>query len=146
MKRTSPWTSYGQNGSNRIGVGTGWSEHEVRFAANRTAIDGRITIFLGGALPAGATLDFQPISWKRIQRDSSAELSVDVGNIIFDGGQTVGVKKWRPEDLRQEGDYWYSGDTWQVKLYSKENPGGRYKSIELALRRHIVDQAANRRL
>jgi hypothetical protein len=141
MKRTAPWTSYGQSGSNRIEVGTGWSERQVRFAANRTADDGRITIFLGGALSAGATLDFQPVSWKLVERDSSAELSVDVGNIIFDGGRAVGVKKWRPEDLRQDGDYWYNGDTWQVKLYSKRNPAARHESIELALRRHIVDQS-----
>ncbi len=73
-------------------------------------------------------------------RDASAELSVDVGNVIFDGGRAVGVKKWGPEDLRQEGDYWYGGDTWQVKLYSQGNPAERHKSIELALRRHIVDQ------
>ncbi len=140
MKRTAPWTGYGQSGSNRIEVETGWTEHQVRFAATRTAEDGRITIFLGEALPAGATLDFQPVSWKLVQRDSSSELSVDVGNLIFDGGRTVGVKKWKPEDLRQEGDYWYCGDTWQVKLCSQGNPAERYQSIELALRRHIVDQ------
>jgi hypothetical protein len=68
-------------------------------------------------------------------------LSVDVGNLLFDGGRAVGVKKWRPEDLRQEGDYWYSGDTWQVKLYSQGNHAAGHKSIELALRRHIVDQS-----
>lgn len=140
MKRSAPWNSYGDGGSKAIKVGAGWTEHEVRFKANRTADDGRITIFLGGALPAGATLDFQPISWKRLGQNSSAELSVDVGNVIFDGGQAVGVKKWKAEDLRQEGDYWYSGDTWQVKLYSEGNPAQRHKSIELALRRHIVDQ------
>ena len=140
MKQAAPWTSYGEGGSNPIKVGADWTGQEVRFKANRTADDGRITIFLGGALPAGATLDFQPVSWKQIRRDSSAELSVDVGNVIFDGGQAVGVKKWKLEDLRQEWDYWYSGDTWQVKLYSKGNPAERHKSIELALRRHIVDQ------
>ena len=140
MKQAAPWTSYGEGGSGPIAVGAGWTEHEVRFKANRTADDGRITIFLGGALPAGATLDFQPVSWKQIRRDSSAELSVDVGNIIFDDGQAVGVKKWKPEDLKQEGDYWYCGDAWQVKLYSKGNPAQRHRSIELALRRHIVDQ------
>ena len=140
MKQSAPWNSYGDGGSSPIKVGAGWTGHEVRFKANRTADDGRITIFLGGALPAGATLDFQPVSWKQLQQNSSAELSVDVGNIIFDGGQAVGVKKWKAEDLRQEGDYWYCGDTWQVKLYSKGNPAQRHKSIELALRRHIVDQ------
>jgi len=68
-------------------------------------------------------------------------LPVDVGNIIFDGGRAVGIKKWRPEDLQQEGEYWYSADTRQVKLCSKGNPAERHKSIELALRRHIVDQS-----
>jgi hypothetical protein len=63
MKRTAPWTGYGQNGANRIEVGTGWSEQQVRFVANRTAEDGRITVFLGGALPTGARLDFLPVSW-----------------------------------------------------------------------------------
>ncbi|MCX5644206.1 MAG: hypothetical protein NTZ17_05915 [Phycisphaerae bacterium] len=140
MKQSAPWTSYGEGGSSPIEVGAGWADHEVRFQANRTADDGRITIFLGGALPAGATLVFQPVAWTQIRRDSSAELSADVGNIIFEGGQAVGVKKWRPEDLQQEGDYWYCGDTWQVKLYSQGNPAERHKSIELALRRHIVDQ------
>jgi hypothetical protein len=141
MKRGAPWTSYGASGSKRIEVATGWSEEDVRFAANRTAEDGRITIFLGGVLPAGAVLDFQPVAWQLVRPDASAELAVDVGNIIFDGGTSVGVKKWRPEDLRQEGDYWYSGDTWQVKLCSRGNPAGWHRSIELALRRHIVDES-----
>ena len=140
MKQSAPWTSYGQSGSRPIEVGAGWTDHEVRFKANRTAADGRITIFLGGALPAGATFSFQPVSWKQIQRDSSVELSLDVGNIIFDDGEGVGVKKWRLEDLKQEGDYWYDAETWQVKLYSKRNPAELHRSIELALRRHIVDQ------
>jgi hypothetical protein len=140
MKQSAPWTSYGDGGSRSMAVGGDWTDHEVRFKANHTADDGRITLFLGGALPAGATLDFQPVAWKQIRRDSSAELSVDVGNIIFEGGQAVGVKKWKAEDLKQEGDYWYGGDTWQVKLYSQGNPAERHKSIELALRRHIVDQ------
>jgi hypothetical protein len=141
MKPSSPWTSYGQGGATRIEVGTEWADHEIRFQATRTAADGRITIFLGGTLPAGAVLSFQPVAWKQMQRDSSAELAVDVGNLLFDGGQSVGVKKWRLADLQQDGDYWYDGDTWQVKLYAQANPAQLHKSIELALRRHIVDQS-----
>ena len=45
-----------------------------------------------------------------------------MGNIIFDHGRSVGVKKWRREDLKQPGDYWYSGADWQVRLYSERNP------------------------
>ncbi|MHB1037470.1 MAG: right-handed parallel beta-helix repeat-containing protein [Pirellulales bacterium] len=83
-----------------------------------------------------------PGDWHREAGDTwaTADLPVDVGNIIFDHGQSAGVKRWRPEDLRQPGDYWYSGDTRQVKLVSKQNPAEAHRSIELALRRHIVDQ------
>jgi len=140
MKQTTPWTRYGEGGSSAIEVGAAWTEHEVRFQANHTADDGRITFYLGGALPAGAVFSFQPVSWKWLPRDSTAELSVDVGNIIFDSGKAVGVKKWTPEDLQQDGDYWYDGNMWQVKLYSTRNPAEVHPSVELALRRHIVDQ------
>jgi len=139
-KESAPWPTYGDSRSARIQVGSNWTDCEVRFKAARTAADGRITIYLGGALPAGATFSFHPVSWNRFRRNSAAELSVDVGNIIFDHGKAVGVKKWKPEDLKQQGDYWYCGDTWQVKLYSTRNPAELYKGIELALRRHIVDQ------
>ena len=140
MRQSAPWTSYGPSEPGSIAVETDWAERQVRWTADRTADDARITVFLGGALPAGATLDLEPLSWKRIERDASAELAVDVGNVIFDGGQAVGVKKWRLEDLRQDGDYWYGAATRQVTMYSKGNPARRHESIELALRRHIVDQ------
>jgi hypothetical protein len=71
---------------------------------------------------------------------SAAQLSLDVGNIVFDHGKAVGVKKWRPEELLRQDDYLYCGDARQVKLYSRQNPAELYKSIELALRRHIIDQ------
>lgn len=72
--------------------------------------------------------------------DDAGMLTVDVGNIIFDQGKAVGVKKWKPEDLKQPGDYWYDAQTGQVVLYEENNPAELYKSIELALRRHIIDQ------
>lgn len=67
-------------------------------------------------------------------------LSVDVGNIIFDHGQATGVKKWNEAELRREGDYLYEARSRQVKLRSDANPATRHQSIELALRRHIIDQ------
>ena len=45
-----------------------------------------------------------------------------MGNVIFDHGRSVGVKKWRREELKQPGDYWYSNADWQVRLYSERNP------------------------
>ncbi len=80
--------------------------------------------------------------WATAKLDpSSQDLALDVGNIIFDRGKSVGVKKWQPDDLKKEGDYWYDAATWQVKLVSERNPAEVHASLELALRRHIVDQS-----
>ena len=123
------------------GSGRNGASITSRFQANQTADDGRLTSPSAASLPSGATFEFQPVSWQRSQPSSAEELNVDVGNIIFDHGRSVGVKKWRREDLKQPGDYWYSGADWQVRLYSERNPAEIHQSIELALRRHIVDQS-----
>jgi hypothetical protein len=140
MNQSPPWKSYGSRGAGGFDISAEWSDCTARFKATKTAKDGRITVFLGGALPAGATFGFQPVAWKRLRCDEVSLLTVDVGNIIFDHGKSVGVKKWKPADLKQPGDYWYDGANWRVKLYSEKNPAELHKSIELALRRHNVDQ------
>jgi len=140
MRSTRPWTSYGGSQQGGLAVGADMGEHSVRFRATTTADDARITLFLGGALPAGSTLLFQPGKLAELRCNQAQPLDVDVGNIIFDQGAATGVKKWRQEDLRQQGDYWVDALTWQVKLFSATNPAERHKSIELALRRHIIDE------
>jgi hypothetical protein len=141
MRESAPWTNYGHGTLPKIEVGPDWTDGVVLCQATRSADDGRITIFLGGMLPEGSLFSLQPVSWKRLQCTSSEELSLDVGNIIFDRGKSVGVKKWKPVDLKKQDDYWYCGETWQVKLVSERNPAEVHESLELALRRHIVDQS-----
>ena len=88
-----------------------------------------------------------PSDWRRLQDglwatiDSEESLAVDVGNIIFDHGVAVGIKKWSRAELEQPGDYFYDPETRSVLLRSEGNPANRYRSIELALKRHIVDQS-----
>ena len=144
MKQSPPWPAYAGQTGLAARIGSDWVTYRVRFLSTQTAEDGRLTISLGGALPSGATFDFEPLSWQRFQPSSAEEVGVDVGNIIFDHGQSVGVKKWQREDLKHPGDYWYSGADWQVRLYSERNPAEIHRSIELALRRHIVDQSGAR--
>ncbi len=139
MKQSAPWTQYGKDNAPQLEVGPNWTDCVVRFKVTQAADDGRITIFLGGTLPKDSVFSFQPVSWRRLRRDA-AELSIDVGNILFDHGKAVGVKKWKLADVKRQGDYCYCGDTWQVKLYSSRNPAQLYRSIELALRRHIIGQ------
>jgi cephalosporin-C deacetylase-like acetyl esterase len=101
----------------------------------------------------GSVAADRPTDWERIGEhlwatpplgapsSQANPLSVDVGNIIFDHGKSTGVKRWSEADLHREGDYYDDARTKQVKLRSDDNPATHYRSIELALRRHIIDQS-----
>ncbi|MCY3022935.1 MAG: hypothetical protein NTW87_28495 [Planctomycetota bacterium] len=141
MKESAPWTGYAASDA-ALAIGTEWGEHTVRFHASQTAKDARLTLFLGGALPAGATLLLQPGKLVEAKCSQPMPLSADVGNIVFDQGKATGLKKWSVADLRQDGDYFYDARAWQVTLRSNANPATLYRSIELALSRHIIDQSA----
>lgn len=60
-------------------------------------------------------------------------ISRDVGNLIFDSGQSCGVKVWNQTNLDTQGKFWYDGLGNKVKLYSTINPAIFYNgSIECA--------------
>ena len=140
MKRAAPWTAYGTTTPDSPAITTEWKDYRIRFRCYRTADDARIAFFLGGVLPAGATLDFQPGVLAEARCNQPVPLDVDVGNIIFDHGKVIGVKKWRHADLKTPGDYWYNAAAWQVKLCSPANPATLHSSVELAMKRHIIAQ------
>ena len=140
MKNGPPWTAYATPETPLPALGTNWTAHTLRFFARQSATDARLTVFLGGALPADTTLLLRPERWVQARCNQASPLSVDVGNIIFDHGKTTGVKKWREADLRRDGDYFYDALSWQVKLRSDQHPATRHQSIELALRKPIIDQ------
>ena len=140
MKSGPPWTAYAATETVLPSLGTNWAEHTLRFHARQSATNARLTLFLGGVVPANTTVLLRPERLTPARCNQTIPLSVDVGNIIFDQGKATGVKKWREADLRQEGDYLYDARTWQVRLRSDAPPATRHSSIELALRRHIIDQ------
>ncbi len=67
-------------------------------------------------------------------------LEADVGILILDHGAKWGVKKWSLADLKAPLDYWYDAASKRVFVACDANPASRFKSIELALTRHIVNQ------
>jgi len=85
--------------------------------------------------------------WRRLEgglwatKDSQGLLPVDVGNMIFDDGAAVGVKKWSRAELQEPGDYFYDPAVRCVLLRSNGNPASQYRSIELALKKHIISQS-----
>lgn len=87
-----------------------------------------------------ATLRMSPRSFsEEIGTDDTGP--VDIGNIIFDHGSECGTKKWRCEDLHQNGDFWYDPTACQVWLYWDVPPYTKHRSIELALGRYIIDES-----
>ena len=140
MRNGPPYSAYAAAASPPPSIGAVWTDCEVLFRAGQTAAGARLTLYLGGILPDGAVLEFRPGALERVRCSQTAPLDADVGNVIFDDGVATGVKKWSEADLRAEGDFFHDAQTWQVKLRCETNPAVRYRSIELALTRHIVNQ------
>jgi hypothetical protein len=63
----------------------------------------------------------------------------EVCNLVFDDGASCGTLRWQLDDLRQTGDWYYSGFGKQhvggdiLYLYAPSNPGAAYKKIECVL-------------
>ena len=93
-----------------------------------------------GSVPRDQTAEWRAVG-EKLWAAAGGLPAVDVGNIIFDHGRAVGVKKWRREDVRRPLDYWYDAKTNQVLLGAERNPAEEYRSIEFALKRHVVNQS-----
>jgi len=88
------------------------------------------------------------------EADDGTAIPADVGIFICDHGARWGVKKWRNPNwevpkipkwetsvrMENELDYWYDPDKRRVVVKFPRNPGEAFKSIELALTQHIVNE------
>ena len=140
MKQGPPWTSYtggAQPPASEMGPDWRTVTHYYRVSAN--AADGRLTVYLGGVLPEGAVLNIDSLRLERC--DAGDLLYADVGNTIFNGGESCGMKKWTAADLKAQGDFWYDPHEQRVVLYSAEAPTTHYRDIECALCVHQINES-----
>ena len=101
-----------------------------------------------GELPiVSGSVDFSDAEkWKNVRENiwEAVGLPMDeVCNIIFNGGESFGTLRWNEEDLCGDGDFIFShfgvsgkipaGETPRLLVYSHDNPGVLYDSIELAV-------------
>jgi len=140
LQGVAPWKRFAKSGSPNHPVGADWETYQAVFDVLESSDSGRLHISLGGLLPAGAVFEFQPQSVRHATPNVADPLTVDVGNIIFDGGAVCGWKKWSLDDLTKPYDYYYDGSSQRVYLYCEAAPPSRHKSIELALARHVINQ------
>jgi len=141
LRGGAPWTRFAKSGPADRLVGTDWDTYQAVFEVSQSSEAGRLHVGLGGLLPEGAVFEFQPQSLHAATPNIADPLTVDVGNIIFDGGAVCGWKKWSLDDLSKPYDYYYEGSSQRVYLCCEGAPCARHRSIELALARHIVNQS-----
>lgn len=93
-----------------------------------------------GSVPVGGPekwVEERPSIWRCTETPSS-----EVCNLVFDGGKSCGILRWRIEDLRRPGEWHYTGlgkgprggDV--LYLCSPANPGRAYTNIECVLWGH----------
>ena len=139
-----PWTGYSTGPALRVRrLGPETTIVSQYYTATATIENARLTLYLGGILPAGAALEIDRVSFTACPAEdvpTEGVLPVDVGNIIFGGEQSCGVKVWKREDLKTQGQYWYDREFRKLYLVSETNPALHYNIIECALTGHIANQ------
>ncbi len=78
-----------------------------------------------------------------IWQNSDANFTVDVGNIIFNNGDTCGVKIMSASPtLDAQGEFWYDFTNDLIQIYSVGNPASYYTDIECVLSLNAVYREA----
>ena len=92
----------------------------------------------------GSTAEDSTSNWANVgtnlwQTTATIDPSADAGNVIYNNGQSCGVKYTSSGSLASQGD-WYENSSRYVTIYSASNPASYYSSggVEIALTRNIV--------
>ena len=132
----APWGGLGSTERPPGQIGDDWKEYGVLFRCQTAHDAARFTFSLGESLPVGE-FSFVPLALCEATVETNG-IDTDVGNIILDGTKAA-FKKWTRADLKTQDDFWYDEKSIRVVYYSDDNPAKKYKNIEAALHRHIVD-------
>jgi len=140
MLNTSPFTTAFISVTGKKEIGTSWRMIDIPLVENKKMDAPRLHMNLGDTLPANAIFDFEPVGLWAAQIDTDVALPLDVGIVILNHGEKWGIKKWTLADVKEPYDYWYDEDGKRVFLACDANPAQKFKSIELALTRHIINE------
>jgi hypothetical protein len=140
-----PYSSF-HSASNAVNITGEWKEYSVFLPQNFTQKDaaeaGQLVLYLGGNIPDDLVFEFEFVSIHSASYPQGQQpITLDAGNIIFDGGKLVGFKRWGIDELKESGDFWYDSVNHKVVLYSEVNPAASFSEIELCLKRNIISHA-----
>ena len=136
----APYSCAWQGTFNKQEIGSEWQTVELLLNEQQKLSDAKLHINLGSLIPEDTTFDFDPIGLWMVKESKNPPITCDVGILILNHGETWGVKKWRKADLLQPLDYWYDTEKHRILVKFTDNPAKAFKSVELALTSHIINQ------
>lgn len=140
MLNRSPYSRAFSETIGKKKIGPTWQTVDVPMIREKELDGAHLHINFGDTLPAGAVFDIDPIGLWAAHLEPDASTSCDVGIVILNHGEKWGVKKWALADLKVPLDYWYDEDDRRVFLACDANPAVKFRSVELALTRHVVNE------
>lgn len=140
MLNRPPWTGALRGTAGSQEIGPEWQTLDVLLLQQKSLENVYLHFSIGGRIPAGADFDFEPLGLWRASIDHCDPIVHDAGILILDHGRRWGVKKWALAEVKAPLDYWYDAEGKRVFVACDANPATAFKSVELALTRHIVNQ------
>jgi len=141
LRNSPPWTCAMRGSLGKKMIGPDWQTFDVvMMGAEQQTEAAHLHASIGGMLPADTVFDFEPLGVWRADIAHCDPIPHDVGILILDHGKQWGVKKWGLDELKKQLDYWYDAESKRVFVACAANPASTFKSVELALTRHIVNQ------
>jgi len=140
MLNHSPWTVAYKGSAPQKLIGPEWQELTLNLQRQGGITESALHLFMGDIIPAGAQVDIQPLDIYEASYTAGRPIPCDVGILILDHGQAWGVKKWDLQSLTNALDFWYDAYACQLHVKLDQNPALVYQSVELALKKHIVDE------
>lgn len=149
MRSHTPWGDYGKVIARSTDISTEWQEHEVLMTTTipDNKADGRLSFFIGDAIPEGCSFEFVPLGAELFDLHG-LDLKQDVGNIVLtpigETNQIAAWKRWNTESLKKQGDFYHDLSDSRVYFYSEKEPTTLYSAMEAARRRNIVALGKNK--
>ncbi|MFA7173582.1 MAG: hypothetical protein WC340_09235 [Kiritimatiellia bacterium] len=140
MLNHPPWTAAYKGSALPNRIEREWQELTLNLQRQDSITQSALHLFMGDIIPEGAQVDIQPLEIYEASYTKGHPIPCDVGILIMDHGQAWGVKKWDLPSLTKELDFWYDAAAFQLHVKLERNPALIYKSVELALTKHIVDE------
>ena len=141
MMNHPPWKGATRGSVGKKTVGPEWQTIDVILMEEGTIDTAYLHFSIGGAIPAGAVFDFEPLGLWRAEIGTAVAISRDVGILILNHGEKWGVKKWGLEELKTPLDYWYDAEYKRMVVACDANPAKKFSSVELALTTHIINES-----